>query len=181
MICSLSSSTGSIATNSSIRASGTPLVRLRRICLAIISSFSALTSSLIIQIMSNLEASGASKPVSLNERMTLVLAARLEKRPSFGLAAAIIAHLEGKEAVIPPLEISILCCSIAGCMTFLSSSDILSNSSIAANPLSDNGNTPASKENLPSAKVSLTAAAVNPAPETPPPDANLPRGESSET
>ena len=70
---------------------------------------------------------------------------------------------------------------MAGCITCLSSLLILSNSSIAAKPLSDRGNTPASKENLPSANESLTAAAVNPAPETPPPDANFPLGDNSET
>ena len=132
-------------------------------------------------MISNLDAKGGGSPVSLKDRITLVFAARLENLPDLGFAAAIIAHLDGKDAVIPPFEISILCCSIAGCMTFLSSSVILSNSSIAAKPLSDNGRTPASKENLPSAKLSLTAAAVNPAPETPPPEANFPLGESSET
>ena len=109
------------------------------------------------------------------------MAPLFEKRPFSGFAAAIIAQREGKDAVIPPLEISILCCSIAGCITLLSSFEILSNSSIAAKPLSESGNTPASRANLPSANVSLTAAAVNPAPETPPPEANLPRGDNSET
>ena len=162
---------------SSILVSLTPFVLLSRIYLAILSSSSTLTSSLSIQMISNLEASGGGRPVSLYERITLWFGPRFENLPSFGLAAARIAQREGRVAVIPPLATLICCCSIAGCMTLRSSSLILSNSSIAANPLSDKGRTPASNANLPSPKASLTAAAVRPAPETPPPDASLPRGE----
>ena len=80
-------------------------------------------------------------------------------------------------ALIPPFEIWIFCCSIASCIFALSSLFILSNSSIAANPESARTKIPASREKRPSLKASLTAAAVNPAPEIPPPDAYFPRGD----
>ena len=131
-------------------------------------------------MISNLDASGGGRPVSLNDLITLVLIPLLVNRPSFGFAAARIEHLEFSVAVIPPLATWTFCCSIAGCIIRLSSGEILSNSSMAANPLSDSGRTPASSANRPSPNASLTAAAVRPAPETPPPVANLPRGDSAE-
>ena len=100
--------------------------------------------------------------------------------PSSGFAAARMAHLEWSVAVIPPFATWTCCCSIAGCIILLSSVEILSNSSIAASPRSESGRTPASSANLPSPNASLTAAAVRPAPDTPPPVANRPLGESSE-
>ena len=56
-------------------------------------------------MISNLDAKGGGSPVSLKDRITLVFAARLENLPDLGFAAAIIAHLDGKDAVIPPFEI----------------------------------------------------------------------------
>ena len=113
----------------------------------------------------------------MNEVIIEVLSFLFENLPSLGFAAARTAHLEGRVAVIPPFATKIFCCSIAGCMALRSSGEILSNSSIAANPLSERGRTPASKANLPSPKESLIAAAVKPAPEVPPPEANFPLGE----
>ena len=138
------------------------------------------TSSLIIHIISNLEANGGGSPVSLNDLITLVFLPLLLNLPSAGLAAASIAHLECSVAVIPPLATCTFCCSIAGCIILLSSLEILSNSSIAASPRSERGSTPASRAKRPSPNASLTAAAVRPAPVVPPPVANLPLGESSE-
>ena len=111
--------------------------------------------------------------------MTLSFAPRLVNLPSFGLAAARTAQRVLRVAFTPPFDTSKRCCSMAGCMVRLSSSLILSNSSIAAIPLSESGKIPASNANLPPPpNSSLTAAAVRPAPDTPPPVANIPRGES---
>ena len=164
----------------SIRVSLLPLVRLSSMCLAILSSSWILTSSLIIQMISNLEASAGANPVSSYALITLVFLCLFVNLPSFGLAAARIAHLEFRVAVIPPLATWTFCCSIAGCIILVSSVEILSNSSIAASPRSESGSTPASRANLPSPNASLTAAAVSPAPEVPPPVANLPLGERFE-
>ena len=71
----------------------------------------------------------------------------------------------------------ILCCSIASCIEPLSDDVILSNSSIAAKPLSESGNIPASSAKRPSLNASLTAAAVSPAADTPPPEAYFPLGD----
>ena len=148
-------------------------------CLAILSSSSTLTSSLSIQIISNRDANGGGRPVSLNDLITLSLGPRLVNLPSLGLAAARMEQRVFKVALTPPFDTSRRCCSIAGCMVRRSSSLILSNSSIAAIPRSDRGNTPASKaKRPPPPKSSRTAAAVSPAPDTPPPVANIPRGES---
>ena len=67
-------------------------------------------------------------------------------------------------AFIPALEIEIVCCSIASCMHDLSASFILSSSSIDANSLNRQNQTPF-KVKRPSATESCTAAAVNPAAE----------------
>ena len=75
-------------------------------------------------------------------------------RPAFGLAAAKIAQRVESVALIPALEIEILCCSIASCMEERSFSFILSNSSIAARPRSANASAPASKVQRPSAAES---------------------------
>ena len=98
-------------------------------------------------------------------------------RPALGLAAAKIAHLVERVALIPAFETEILCCSIASCMDDLSFSFILSNSSIAANPRSASARAPASKVQRPSAAESCTAAAVKPAADADIPEVNLPRGD----
>ena len=70
-----------------------------------------------------------------------------------------------KLALMPALEMEILCCSMASCMLERSAVFILSNSSIAAKPKSAKTNAPASNVQRPSAVASLTAAAVKPAAE----------------
>ena len=146
---------------------------------AIRSSSSTRTSSRNIQMMSKREASAGGRPVSLNECITLSFAPRLVNRPRIGFAAANTAQRVFRVALTPPFETSRRCCSIAGCMVRRSSSLILSNSSIAAIPRSESGRIPASRaKRPPPPKSSRTAAAVRPAPETPPPVANMPRGES---
>ena len=133
--------------------------------------------SLNSQIRSNLDASGASRSVSANDCIMLALPPLYSNRPLFGLAAAKTAQRELRVAVIPPFATLTFCCSIAGCIALLSCFPILSNSSIAANPRSERGRTPASNANLPSENPSFTAAAVSPADVTEPPEANFPRGD----
>ena len=113
----------------------------------------------------------------MNDCIILAFADRGSNLPDSGLAAASTAHRELSVAVIPPLATLIFCCSMAGCIALVSCLLILSNSSMAARPLSDRGSTPASSANLPSEKPSFTAAAVRPAAETDPPDVNFPLGE----
>ena len=74
--------------------------------------------------------------------------------PFFGFAAANTAQRVRRLALIPALEIEILCCSIASCILDLSLSFILSNSSIAASPKSARTKAPASNVHRPSAVAS---------------------------
>ena len=99
---SASDSDGPNSIDSSINVSLLPDVLLSKICLAILSSSWTLISSLIIQIISNLEAKGGGSPVSWKDLMTLWFGPLLLNRPSLGFAAAKIAHLECRVAVIPP-------------------------------------------------------------------------------
>ena len=178
MVASSSTTLGSISRPSSISASLMPELRLERICSAICISCSLITSSRNSQIISNRDINAGGRSTSSNIGEISNPACNLWLNlPSRGLAAANTAHRVSIVALIPPFEMCIFCCSIASCIFDLSSLFILSNSSIAASPESARTRIPASKEKRPSLNASLTAAAVKPAPEIPPPEAYFPRGE----
>ncbi|KAH3686578.1 hypothetical protein WICPIJ_002446 [Wickerhamomyces pijperi] len=84
------------------------------------------------------------------------------------LAAAKIEALAFKVALIPALEMEMVCCSMTSWMAVLSLSSILSNSSIQQIPLSASTKAPPSKT-ISSVTGSLNTAAVKPTPEEPRP------------
>ena len=128
-------------------------------CWASFLSFSTFGLSSMTNVRSKRDRIGAGRSICS------AMALYLSNLPNLGFAAASTAQRVFNVAMIPALAMLTVCCSKASCKAERSSERILSNSSTHTFPWSPSTRAPASRDQPPSS--SLTAAAVNPAPEVP--------------